>query len=1343
MGRIELTRPPGARARGAGLEVCPPSCVLDITLLVHRLWCPARHGSGYAMRAPTPSTTGCRLACVIALMLAAAALAWPRAAGAVFPGATGKLVLGYGIYEPPNPNQVLGPGLALGGNKNMRWSPDGSRLAGSGPSGTRETGIRVVDSDGQNARVLTTPGGGASDDLPAWSPSGQDIAFVRTTPGLRCGTSTCNGYALLVVNVTTGALRTVLPTQGGRFVANPDWSPDGSRIVAHVFDFGAGLPGGIELVDAASGARTPLPALGRYNFPRFSPDGQEIVAGRSNLAIVDGGGIRRIKLDGTVVEDFDRVATGGGTQPTFTPDGRWVSFVDCRPDCAMWSRRVLRSDDLPGTPISVRRDVDLLGDDGRQPDWQPIPAAVQILTAPAATIGEQAAVFAFSLAGGDEPAGEYRCRLEGPQPSDWVACTSPRSYGTLPEGSYTFSVRFVLEGRAAEDFPITRRSFIVDRTPPSVSIDERPPERTESRDVTIRFSSSAADGVTFRCRLNGGAEYDCSSPQRLASLALGRHSFAVVARDAVGNASRPVVVAWEVVESPPVELPAGETVVAPPAPPPPPLPGGLAPPAAPPQPSAADRVTCGQAGGTVTIGVLTAISLGQCFAPTLIGGRLLNATSAPVKVNGMLLTPRGATKIVVDARMSSGVVRWTGPVRFSIGAWSLDVSFSAGLPVTRTSTEETTFTNIWMKRLEDEGKLKFAGLGFAAEPTFKLSKDDGGTTKIALKLSMPAAFQGLPGAAKADEDKSGGLSFEIGVSVANTKAPSLSARATIQRAYLFGKLQLEDISLAVDSGPPLTFEGSGKLKLVPYNFKGFDKGANVELSIGLGEGGGFAGLRKLAVQAADIQKPLGYGIFLQRLGGEFAYAAAADGAAAQWTLSSNAGLSFGPKLEFKPVFEGEAASLDGKITLNWGTDFTVRGEGKGAIVTVPVGESKFNWQPSKGRVDLEGNLTLDVGGYGFKGAISDAFFETAQDARPRLFNVQSRAQLLLDGQLAQLEGTAETVLSEKGYAACYGDENSRFGLAGSWRAERIEVFVRSCDVGPYRSAGAKPRSTIRGAARAAQAPAQTFTVARASSLKVIALTGVTSAPRVQLTDPRGAVVDASRGSAVDNERAIVVADDARRVTHIVLRDPPAGTWTISPLAGLEAPVSVQTADELAPVAVSGRSLSRRDGRRLLRWKLAPIAGQQVSFVERAGDTATPITTTTAATGSVVYTPTSTAPLRRTIEAIVTQDGRPRTRRTLTNYRVTRAPLRRVGAIARRGAHLSWRARPGLATYAVYIRTPDNTTFSLRTRRNRIVLPAKARRVALLTRIVTITGDGRVSSPTTRRIAAPKRAATTR
>ena len=1274
----------------------------------------------------------------IALASALYGLAAAGPAHAVFPGGNGKLAIGFQVFDPPDPAPLPSPGAA-NGIYNLRWSADGARLAGQvGPLNRAGTSIWVVDEDGQNARSVTAPPGDAYDNDPAWSPDGKEIAFTRTTRGLTCGVNTCSGDALLVVNIETGAIRELLPTVPGQFVYQPDWSPDGRRIAVTFAPYDSQR--GVELVDAASGARTALPQLVGFNVSRFSPDGEMIVAGQASLM---GGDMRLVRLDGTVLDDIASQAGGGGEEVTFTPDGRWISFRDCRPGCGVWSRRVLGPDDPPGTPRTERLDLSVSLFSGGYLDWQPIPVAVQIVTAPSGTIGAVDAVFTFSLVGLEEPAGEYQCRLEGPQPSDWTACESPHSYGTLPEGDYTFGARFVPEGEDPEDFPETRRSFKVDRTAPSVRIDQAPPASTEARDATVAFSSSHSDGVTFRCRLDGGAEYDCASPQRLASLAVGEHSLSIVARDAVANVSAPVVVRWEVVEPPPEELPEGDPVVEPPPPPPPaggsgpgtlPLPLPPPPPPAP-QPTAADSATCGSAGGTVTIGALVAVSLGECFKPTQIRGRTLNATTAAVKVNGVQFTPRPGTKIVVDGRLSDGIVIWTGPVDASIGAWSVPVPFASGMGVTRAATA-ARFVPAYLRELQKAAKLSFAGLQFAVEPTFELSKDDGGTTKLGLKLELPGIFQGLPGG-NADPKASGGLSFEIVVKAANKKAPSLSARAAVKRAYLFGKLQLEDIALAVDSGPPLTFAGSGKLKLAPYGFKTLGGDANVELKIELGEGGTVAGLRKLSVQASDLQKHVTHGIFLQRLGGEISATLADDGAR-EWTLSSSAGVSLGPKMPLDPPLDVEAVSLDGAITLKWAKDFSIEAKGTGAIVSVPISESELKVVPANGRAELTGNLDLSIGGYGFRGAISDAFFETAQDEKPRYFQVESSTQLRLGGKLTQFEGKAETVLSEKGYAACYGND-VRIGLAGQWKLEKPKVLAPACDIGPYRSAGATPKTAPGPSARAAQAAGPSFDVAAGAKVKVLALTGAAAAPRVRLLGPGGAVVDATAETpALDDPSVIVVPDDAERVTRIVLRDPAPGRWEIEPAPGAAAPASLQVADELPPVDVKARQLRLSDGRRELSWTLTPIAGQRVSFVERAGDTLRPIATTTRASGRVVYTPAQTAPSARSVEALVTQDGTPRMRDVLIRFRVPRAPLRRVGAIARRGAMLRWRAAPGAAEYAVLLRAQDGTTYSLRTRRPRLRLPLRARRGRVVASIVTVTADGRISQPSTRRLQARKR-----
>lgn len=183
---------------------------------------------------------------------------------------------------------------------------------------------------------------------------------------------------------------------------------------------------------------------------------------------------------------------------------------------------------------------------------------------------------------------------------------------------------------------------------------------------------------------------------------------------------------------------------------------------------------------------------------------------------------------------------------------------------------------------------------------------------------------------------------------------------------------------------------------------------------------------------------------------------------------------------------------------------------------------------------------------------------------------------------------------------------------------------------------------------------------------------------------------------------------------------------------------VQIADQLPAVEVSARQRRVAGGRRELSWKLTPIEGQRVSFFERAGSVLAPIGTSESASGRFTYTPAPGKPMRRTIEALATQDGTPRARRTLLAYRQALAPLRGVRGIHRKGGWLRWRAAPGSPTYAILLRTADATTYSRRTSRTRLRLPARARRAGVLTQIVTVTADGRTSTAATRRLAPQRR-----
>ncbi|MGH9191561.1 MAG: TolB family protein [Acidimicrobiales bacterium] len=124
------------------------------------------------------------------------------------------------------------------------WSPDGEEIAfvrGGGNDGTGR--IFVVDPDGGSARALVEHGGRAEDADPAWSPDGTQLAFVRTEP---------DGLSHLMIADADGSdARSVLERPDA--LGSPSWSPDGTTLV---FTVGKGgeSGGSIALLDLEDGS---------------------------------------------------------------------------------------------------------------------------------------------------------------------------------------------------------------------------------------------------------------------------------------------------------------------------------------------------------------------------------------------------------------------------------------------------------------------------------------------------------------------------------------------------------------------------------------------------------------------------------------------------------------------------------------------------------------------------------------------------------------------------------------------------------------------------------------------------------------------------------------------------------------------------------------------------------------------------------------------------------------------------------------------------------------------------------------------------------------------------------
>jgi len=168
----------------------------------------------------------------------------------------------------------------------------------------------------------------------------------------------------------------------------------------------------------------------------------------------------------------------------------------------------------------------------------PSVATPTITAGPSGSVSATSATFTFVAgAKGDT----LECSLDG---AAYTACTSPRSYSALANGSHTFRVRDRNPRLGAGD-PAARTWTVDTIAPPAPQLTQEPSDPSNSSAATFSFSDSEAH-VTFLCQLDGGAWTACSSPTSYKKLADGAHSFGVKARDAAGNLSTATTYAWHV-----------------------------------------------------------------------------------------------------------------------------------------------------------------------------------------------------------------------------------------------------------------------------------------------------------------------------------------------------------------------------------------------------------------------------------------------------------------------------------------------------------------------------------------------------------------------------------------------------------------------------------------------------------------------------------------------------------------------------------------------------------------------------------------------------------------------------
>ncbi|WP_413580906.1 Ig-like domain-containing protein [Bdellovibrio sp. HCB288] len=168
-----------------------------------------------------------------------------------------------------------------------------------------------------------------------------------------------------------------------------------------------------------------------------------------------------------------------------------------------------------------------------------------IITYPDSVTNQTTATFTFSATA---PSGGsitgYECQINS---GSWTACSSPKSYSSLVQGSYTFGVRSI--DNNSNPSAATNYDWVIDTTLPVLTLDQTPASLTNSQTAQFLFSATDAGGGAidgYSCQLDGGGYADCSSPRDLSALTQGSHTFDVRVKDTAGNSSTIHTHTWSV-----------------------------------------------------------------------------------------------------------------------------------------------------------------------------------------------------------------------------------------------------------------------------------------------------------------------------------------------------------------------------------------------------------------------------------------------------------------------------------------------------------------------------------------------------------------------------------------------------------------------------------------------------------------------------------------------------------------------------------------------------------------------------------------------------------------------------
>lgn len=279
----------------------------------------------------------------IAVAVLAAVFGPAAPAGATFPGRPGPIAFERIVNEDTTQIfSVARPGakarkLSSGGSGfNPDYSPDGRRLVFERRfGGVRPDAIVMMGSDGSSPAIVKTTCSAdpcLGDNSPAWSPDGNRLVFERAFGPIV--EDNAAGLDLVTANVDGTGEQVLLHFRSleaeGKEPHDAQWSPDGSRIAVSILNTKAKPRNGsaIYVLDAdGSNLRRITPMRLNAGNPDWSPDGKRIVfnssyEGQAAVEIYtvrpDANGLRRLRREPT--DSFSLA-------PVWSPNGKRIAFV--------------------------------------------------------------------------------------------------------------------------------------------------------------------------------------------------------------------------------------------------------------------------------------------------------------------------------------------------------------------------------------------------------------------------------------------------------------------------------------------------------------------------------------------------------------------------------------------------------------------------------------------------------------------------------------------------------------------------------------------------------------------------------------------------------------------------------------------------------------------------------------------------------------------------------------------------------------------------------------------------------------------------------------------------------